>query len=137
MSIPIGSTRCSQSKLVMIMVIRSPVRRYRRLFASYYSQVSLLVQHRHADGYAIFAWRRHPHLGWCRDSVLAASGFDRASCHSRNDLPLEEYEHDEERNSDDDHIREEQVPLRAELAHEAVQRQLHGDVLRAGEEVEG
>src|SRR6478752_183714 len=62
--------------------------------------------------------------------------FDRPADHPRHDLPLEEQEQDERRNRDDEHIGEEQVPLGTELAHEAVQRELHGYVLLAREEVE-
>src|SRR6266508_4114710 len=62
--------------------------------------------------------------------------LDCAGRHPGNDLPLEEHEHDQGRNRDDHHVREEQVPLRAELADEAEQRQLRGDVLCAGQKVE-
>jgi hypothetical protein len=56
--------------------------------------------------------------------------LDRASRHLRNELPLEEHEHNEGWNHDDDHIREEQVPLSAELAYKAVQRKRCDELLR-------
>src|SRR5919108_2386129 len=64
------------------------------------------------------------------------STFDRASRHSRNDLPLEKQEHNERQNRNDEHIREEQVPLGGKLAHEAEQCQLYSDVLCTRQEVE-
>ena len=57
------------------------------------------------------------------------SALDRTGRQSRDKLLLEEHEHDEGWNCDNDHIREEQVPLRTKLADEAEQRQLGGNVL--------
>ena len=90
----------------------------------------------HVCGYSTSVQQQHPYPRQRKDALPTSSAFDRATCRPGNDLPLEEHEHDEGRNSDDDHIGKEQVPLRTELAHEAVQSELGSDILRTGEEVE-
>ena len=67
--------------------------------------------------------------------MYSGSAFDRACRHARNDLPLEEHEHDERQNGNDNHIGKKQVPLRAELAHEAEERQLGSDIFVTRQEV--
>ena len=64
------------------------------------------------------------------------SALDCASGQPGNELPLEDHEYDEGRNSDDYHICEKQIPLRAELTDKAEQCQLRRNILRAGKKIE-
>ena len=64
------------------------------------------------------------------------SAFNCTRCHSGNDLPLEEQEHDERQDGDDQHVCEEQIPSRAKLAHETEQGQLGRDIFIPGQKIE-
>ena len=77
-------------------------------------------------------------------SVFAAQGdrshrhlsLHRAGCQAVHDPSVEEHEHDQRRDRDQQDVGEQQVVRGGELALEVEQRQLHGRVLVAGEEVE-